>query len=292
MSDDRARRPAFLFFARDWLSDEALRGCSIAARGLWIDLLSYAHFGEPYGHLRNRNGKPLTVVEIARMVGESPTITRRLLAELENAGVCGKNSDGCLFSRRMVRDEKIRTARAAGGPKSLDHPNVPRKKGDSQGPTEGPKEGYPSPPSLGGSLALALASASSEEKEETLSTSSNPPADDLRILWNETTTEPIPRARVLTPQRRRHSVECLREHGIDGMRQVFARINASPFCRGQNDRGWLATFEWALNPDNIAKVLEGKYDPRRNPGPTDVPASPKPVHDPAKQRYGAMEFGK
>jgi len=291
MSADAGKRPAFQFYPGDWLRDEAVRACTLPARGLWMDMLCYAHFSEPYGHLRTRTGQPITVAELARMVGAPRATVAKLLRELEANGVLSKTDDGTYYSRRMVRDERIRTARAAGGPKSLENPNVPRPKGPPEGLREGPSEGYPSPPSLGGSPAFAI--ASSKEKEEAPSPSSSSP-EDLRRLWNETTTEPIPRAVELTPQRRRHSVACLRERGIDGMRQVFARVNASPFCRGQNDRGWLATFEWALKPDNIAKVLEGKYDPRPNQRPQNEAAvsSLKRVPDPAKQRYGAMEFGK
>jgi hypothetical protein len=43
------------------------------------------------------------------------------------------------------------------------------------------------------------------------------------------------------------------------MREVFAAINSLPFCRGDNDRGWRANFDWAMKPSNIAKVLEGNY---------------------------------
>jgi hypothetical protein len=54
----------------------------------------------------------------------------------------------------------------------------------------------------------------------------------------------------------------LRERPLEEWRPIFQRINASDFCRGQNDRGWIATFDWALQPDTAAKVLEGKYDNR------------------------------
>jgi hypothetical protein len=30
------------FWFQDWMRDPALRGCSLAARGLWIDLLAVA----------------------------------------------------------------------------------------------------------------------------------------------------------------------------------------------------------------------------------------------------------
>lgn len=44
--------------------------------------------------------------------------------------------------------------------------------------------------------------------------------------------------------------------------EAVGRAAASRFCRGENDRGWLADFEWFLKPDTVTKLLEGKYDDR------------------------------
>ena len=44
-------KPWLKFYPADWRADPRLRMCSLAARGLWIELMSYMHEGEPYGHL-------------------------------------------------------------------------------------------------------------------------------------------------------------------------------------------------------------------------------------------------
>lgn len=119
------KRPASQFYWGDWLRDVALRSLSPAARGLWIDLLCVMHQGDPYGHLA-LNGRALTEAEIAKITGLDPRTYRRLLAEVEARGVSSRTGDGILYSRRMVKDEEIRSARAAGGVQSLKHPNVPR----------------------------------------------------------------------------------------------------------------------------------------------------------------------
>ena len=41
---------------------------------------------------------------------------------------------------------------------------------------------------------------------------------------------------------------------------VVIGINNSKFCLGDNDRGWLADFEFFVRPDTHLKILEGKYD--------------------------------
>jgi len=43
---------------------------------------------------------------------------------------------------------------------------------------------------------------------------------------------------------------------------VIEKVTSSPFCCGQNGRGWRATLWWlTANADNALKVLEGRYDP-------------------------------
>jgi len=109
-------RPSFQFYPGDWLRDTAVRSCSVAARGLWADMLCFMHNGEPYGHLKVK-GKVIDEVNLARMAGVNLAETRRLLKELERAGVFDRGPGAVIISRRMVRDEKLRSARAAGGKK-------------------------------------------------------------------------------------------------------------------------------------------------------------------------------
>ncbi len=108
------KRPAFQFYPGDWQRDAALRSCSVPARGLWIEMICVMHDAEPYGHLRV-NGKPITVPTLARMVGATAKEAQAWLDELEGAGVFQRDDDGAILSRRMVRDERVRSARAAGG---------------------------------------------------------------------------------------------------------------------------------------------------------------------------------
>lgn len=88
-------------------------------------------------------------------------------------------------------------------------------------------------------------------------------AEDLVIAWNEVTHVPIPRCRQLTPKRKRHCQARLRECLLGEWVEVFARIQASKFCRGEGASGWVATFDWVMGSTDVrVKVLEGKYDDR------------------------------
>ena len=52
------------------------------------------------------------------------------------------------------------------------------------------------------------------------------------------------------------------EHGLDVFLEAIKSINESPFLLGQNEKGWVITFDWFIKPSNFAKVLEGNYRPR------------------------------
>jgi hypothetical protein len=76
------------------------------------------HQGHPYGHLtRATNDGDKDVLRhilpevLARIVGSTRKEVDALLAELHDAGVFSRTSDGVNHSRRMVRDEGLREAR-------------------------------------------------------------------------------------------------------------------------------------------------------------------------------------
>ena len=152
-------RPAYQWYPGDFRRDMALQACSWEARSLWRDLLDIMHDGRPYGHLAV-NGNPISPQRVGAMIGLSVNRVTRYLAELERAGVPSRTENGILFSRRMVRDEEIRVARASGGGKSQENPNVPRSKDPTKGyPSSHPPVGPTGPPS-GDPLQFASASAS------------------------------------------------------------------------------------------------------------------------------------
>lgn len=108
------KRPSFQFYPGDWLNDAALRMVSVGARGLWIEMLCLMHQGSEYGYLKV-NHKVIHPANLARMCGASFSETEGWLEELESAGVFSRDEAGCIYSKRMVRDEEIRQKRAAGG---------------------------------------------------------------------------------------------------------------------------------------------------------------------------------
>ena len=103
MSDPE--KPWMKFHPADWRSDPALRLCSLAARGLWIECIAIMHRAQPYGHLLI-NGRPVTDAQLAVSVGAPPEQIPALVRELSSAGVFSRTRKGVIYSRRMTRDEK------------------------------------------------------------------------------------------------------------------------------------------------------------------------------------------
>ncbi len=109
--------PYFPFYPDDWLSDERLRLCSLAARGLWMDILSVMHKCDRRGFLHQANGKPFSKDHVARITGITAEMAGDLLQELIDAGVASVDERGVVFSKRMVHDEHLRQVRSQAGSK-------------------------------------------------------------------------------------------------------------------------------------------------------------------------------
>lgn len=102
-------RLAFIkWYPNDWLAEPSLRACSLAARGLWIDMLSLMHLSPRRGYLLAASGLPISPEQLARLTGCSADEVNRLLGELHTSGVYSSSADGLIFSRRMVREESRR----------------------------------------------------------------------------------------------------------------------------------------------------------------------------------------
>jgi len=102
--------PWIKFYPGDWLSDEALRSCSVEARGLWVDMICLMAKSDIHGHLLI-GGKPARAEQIARIVGLLPQRTMELMDELNASGVFSFHQE-TIISRRMVKDEQLRKSDA------------------------------------------------------------------------------------------------------------------------------------------------------------------------------------
>lgn len=107
-------RPWMKFFTSDWRGAADLAGCSYAAKGLWIDALCLMHQSPKRGYLLSTNGTAIDTASLARLTCGEVGQVGLLLAELEGAGIFGRDS-GAIVCRRMVREENARLKSKANG---------------------------------------------------------------------------------------------------------------------------------------------------------------------------------
>jgi hypothetical protein len=111
-----AKLPYIQFYTTDWLGDKSVRMLSISARGLWMDMLCLMSEATPRGYLI-LNGKPITNEQLARVVGSSKDDVSVLVKEIIESGAASVTDQGCLYSRRIIRDEQRRSEQIKNGQK-------------------------------------------------------------------------------------------------------------------------------------------------------------------------------
>jgi hypothetical protein len=261
------KRPSFQFYPGDWLNDAALRTVSVPARGLWIEMICVMHQGSDYGYLKV-NHKVILTPNLARMVGATLAETEAWLEELDSAGVFGRDVDGCIFSKRMIRDEEVRSARAAGG-KLGGNPALKAK----------------SKVNLSANLTTTPSSSSSSSSsfKDQLPMSSG---DDVRQCPTGTLVNlyhdlmPLnPRVKTLSAARKSaikarwneaSKLDCepfgytTAAAGVEAWRQFFAVCAESKFLTGlappgPNKPAFIADIDFLFSPSGFSKTLENKY---------------------------------
>lgn len=111
-------RPAQQWYWDDWFSAFDVRLCSLAARGLWIDMLGIMFKAEIRGTL-TVNGKQINSKTLAKIIGGKKGDVDKYLKELENNDVFSRLEDGTVICRRMFnesgrKDEISRIRREVG----------------------------------------------------------------------------------------------------------------------------------------------------------------------------------
>ncbi|TGE15993.1 hypothetical protein [Hymenobacter elongatus] len=130
--------PAIQFYPGDWHKDQGVQALDLAQRGAWFELLLMMHDSDERGVLLV-NGQPMPDAVIARRLGLDNQTANQILTTLLDYGVVSRReSDGALFCRRMVKDEKLRRVRTAAGKKG-GNPNLLNQK-PNQTPTIGDKQ--------------------------------------------------------------------------------------------------------------------------------------------------------
>lgn len=91
--------------------------------------------------------------------------------------------------------------------------------------------------------------------------------------WNEILPE-LGQVKGLSDKRTAHLSTRVREQfgdSLENWRAYLQRIHASAFLMGrlprsEEHKNWMPDFDWAINPTNCLKILEGRYDNERGSG--------------------------
>lgn len=99
-------------------------------------------------------------------------------------------------------------------------------------------------------------------------------------LWNQ--IGGVQPCRYPTPKRiASYQQRAKNDKWMNLVKEALQKVAASAFCRGHNDRGWLADIDWFLKPDTVMKIIEGKYDNHGQPTRVaDIPTGGRPIYNP------------
>lgn len=110
-------------------------------------------------------------------------------------------------------------------------------------------------------LADCKQSAIVETEAETYRTDREETEEALLLFNQCAETHGFSKVQKLTAARKSKLKLRLKEAGgIDGWIVALEKISVSDFCRGQNDRGWKADFDFLVTEGSFVKLMEGKYD--------------------------------
>ena len=102
-----------------------------------------------------------------------------------------------------------------------------------------------------------------EEKEKNESQGDSATPQQIVELYNSI-CKSFPAVRTLSEARKKTIKARLKTYTLDDFKEMFERAESSSFLKGVNDRKWTATFDWIIKDANMAKVLDGNFDNRKN----------------------------
>jgi len=263
----KEKAPAFQFYPRDWLSDINVRAMTHEERGMYWDLCAHEWLE---GRL------PDNPEEIARILDVTP---EELAPHWDRIRSCFETTRaGYLVHPRLKRERKKQRE---------------RKKKQSDSGLKGanrrwrkPKEdkgidGVPNGVAINTPMGSDSSSSSSASSTAVTTPPVVPPkggknappvpTQEIVDAWNKTCGDVLPRVRHLTePRRKKIITRCRDLRSVVGdlaldpewwASEIFSKVRESPFCRGENGRGWKASLDWLMDRRDAAiKALEGQYD--------------------------------
>lgn len=108
-------RPAILFYVNDWIVD--MRGYSLEARGLWIEMLCLMHKSPKRGYLIQANFQATSKQDLSSILGVDIKAVEKAWQELEYKNVFSITDDKIAYCRRMVKEQELKEQKIEAGRK-------------------------------------------------------------------------------------------------------------------------------------------------------------------------------
>ena len=189
--------------------------------------------------------EPVNPIELTMMLSDVPD-WQRIVEDLVQMRKLDRADDGSLINERAM--DEARQAKSSwqasvdggrkGGLKSQ------AKRGSGTPPDGAGHEPEPEP----------------EPEPEILPSGNIIRVADIFDAWNAMAARcKVSKASKLTDSRRTHIAARIAEHGGQAILDAIAKVPASRFLNGQNERGWIAGIDNIIRPDNMAKLIEGAY---------------------------------
>lgn len=86
---------------------------------------------------------------------------------------------------------------------------------------------------------------------------------EIRDIFNSVCIN-LPKIQKITVVRKKLIDARTKEYNLLTIGNVFNKVNESSFLNGENENGWVASFDWIFKASNFIKILEDNYKNRSN----------------------------
>ena len=117
----------------------------------------------------------------------------------------------------------------------------------------------PLPPNINNKEINIIASGGARTREEEVA---NHDFDEIISFFNEQMKgKGIQQVAIITLERRQAFERLMSQTGVnkDTLKQAIKNAAESDFLNGKGPKGWVASFDWMMMPQNFQKVLENNY---------------------------------
>lgn len=102
--------PAMMFYVGDWLKAPDIQCLDYETKGIWFEMLCYMWESNERGYLKYNDE------QLARLLRLPEVLLKQKLKQLLDFAIYSiRESDGAIYSRRMVKDQEIREMRKKAG---------------------------------------------------------------------------------------------------------------------------------------------------------------------------------